>query len=154
MSKRYPSVIRYQTHGLGKWSRGLFVCLHTSPLSWEQLAPYCTCGGTHAHTHTQLTKKHMFSLSYLVCTHTMSLCPTHTHTPHVYPITGAPRPSLEAEKPNLFIPMGIMGGGGDDWNASNRAQGPLSQSSLITAPPHPPHPNTTASRNSATMNLS
>lgn len=53
----------------------------------------------------------MFSLSYLVLTHTMSLCPTHTHTPHVYPITGAPRPSLEAEKPNLFIPMGIMGGG-------------------------------------------
>lgn len=54
----------------------------------------------------------MFSLSYLVLTHTVSLCPTRTHTPHVYPITGAPRPSLQAEKPNLFIPVGIMGGEG------------------------------------------
>lgn len=62
----------------------------------------------------------MFLLPYLVFAHAASLRPTHTHThtPHVYPITGAPRPSLQAEKPNLFIPVGIMGRGeeGDEMH--------------------------------------
>lgn len=37
---------------------------------------------------------------------------THTNTHLNYPITGAPRPGLQTQKPNLFIPVGIMGKGG------------------------------------------
>ena len=97
---------------------------------------------THTHTRIQQTEKHMFSLEYRIqeCTsapRTKSLSVPHTHTLHVYPITEAPRLSLQAEKPNLFIPVGITGRG-RGWNASNRVQGPLFQSSLITAPPQPP----------------
>lgn len=71
----------------------------------------------------------MFSFSYLAFIHTVSLCPTHTHThtPHVYPVTGAPRPSLQAQKPNLFIPVGIMGRGeGGEMHLTER-RGPSSK---------------------------
>ena len=101
---------------------------------------------TCTHSHTTDRETHVLSLISRIDTHNVSLSDTHTHTPHVYPITGAPRPSLQAEKPNLFIPMGIMGGG--DWNASNRAAGaPLSKlfnycSSSPPSPPTPPPPGT------------
>lgn len=79
--------------------------------NWEQLGTYGTLvehTHTRAHAHAQ-TKKHMSFLSYFVFTHNLSL--SCTYTPHVYPITGAPRPGLQDEKPNLFIPIGIIGRG-------------------------------------------
>lgn len=83
----------------------------------------------------------MFTLSYLVFAHTKSLSLSKlAHVPHVCPITGAPQTSLQAEKPNLFIPVRIMGGrwvGGGEMHLTEY-RGPLSQSSLITAPPRPP----------------
>lgn len=105
---------------------------------------------THTHTHVYTRpEKHMFSLKYRIhesmyALRTKSLPPhTHTRTPHVYPITEAPGLSLQAEKPNLFIPVGIIGRG-RGWNASNRVQGPPLSKLLnycsSSAPQHPPVP--------------
>lgn len=96
---------------------------------------------THTHTYTTDQETHVLtqisnSREHICSARKISFCPP-THIPHVYPITEAPRLSLQAEKPNLFIPVGIIGRG-RGWNASNRVQRPLFQSSLITAPPQPP----------------
>lgn len=97
----------------------------------------------HAHPYRDDQETHVHTLISRIHTHKKSLSlplSKLSHAPHVYPITGAPQTSLQAEKPNLFIPAGIMGGwwaGGGEMHLTEY-RGPVSQSSLITAPPRPP----------------
>ena len=95
-----------------------------------------TC--THSHTTDQET--HVLSLISRINAHSLSLSDTHTYTSCLSHYR-SPQAQLAGWKAQFVYSCGDYGGGGrGHWNASNRAQGPLSQSSLITAPPHPPHP--------------
>ena len=145
--KMHPSIIwfKYQTRGLSKWSCGLFVHLHTSPPSWEQLATFCAwswqCTHTHTHTHTHSyttdQEAHVLTLVSRSHTHNLSLSDTHIHLTSI-PLQEPPGPACGLKNPICLFLWGLWGGGGG-WNASKRVQGPLSRSSLITAPPQPPH---------------
>lgn len=65
----------------------------------------------HAHPYRADQETHVHTLISHIRTHKISLSLSKfAHASHVYPITGAPQTSLQAEKPNLFIPVGIMGG--------------------------------------------
>lgn len=54
------------------------------------------------------------------------------------PLQEPPGPACRLKSPICLFLWGLWGAGRRGWNASNRALGPLSQSSLITAPPQPP----------------
>lgn len=138
--KGYHIVIwlRCLTCGLSKWGWGLFGCPHTSPLSWEQLANYSTCGETHTHTHTSYTwraLKHICRLSHISRLQNHILQGTRMQFNSI-PLQEPPCPVCRLKRPICFFLWGLWGQE-RGWNTSKRGQRPLSKSPLITPPINP-----------------